>query len=473
MADIFISFAREDRHASWTLSQRLEECGLSVFDEAFIASSWREESARAISRCDVVVVIWSKIFADTCREICSAAEAADRPLLVAYAAGSFDESEPHLSKYSAYSFDALAPNGLGLLADAIVTSFDSAPSTTRIDDAYVAADEERDALPLVIDQERDADWNIVHWIARAVEETRIRKTQKVEVMARVHLRQTARQVRYISVARHGLVKQFATAGGGGARVIDRRPMTQTAARSHALSDVHGSLVAAYGDCQVMAAGEVVADLGSSFNFYGAASHYWPPRFAAPVGGAAKRLFDIIVSAAAIAILAPIILVVALLVRVDSAGPALFRQERGGFRRRSFRMWKFRTMTVTENRGVVQVRPSDARITRIGGFLRRTSLDELPQLFNVLMGDMSVVGPRPHAIEHDVIFETVDPRYAGRFRARPGVVGLAQVNGWQGPTETDEKIRGRTAYDIDYVQNWSFWLDMRILLRTAALYVEGG
>ena len=188
-----------------------------------------------------------------------------------------------------------------------------------------------------------------------------------------------------------------------------------------------------------------------------------------VGGWSKRAFDIAASSAAIVVLAPLLLVIAAAVRLDSPGQSIFRQERGGFRGKPFRIWKFRTMTVTENRGVVQARRHDARITELGAFLRRSSLDELPQLFNVLMGDMSIIGPRPHALEHDIQFEKVDSRYGGRFRARPGVTGLAQVSGCRGPTETDEKIRARTGYDVDYVQNWSWKQDAVILVRTASLF----
>lgn len=200
--------------------------------------------------------------------------------------------------------------------------------------------------------------------------------------------------------------------------------------------------------------------------------YAPPsRFDvhAPVGGWSKRTLDIVASAGALIVLAPLLLVIAIAVRLDSPGAAIFRQERGGFRGKTFRIWKFRTMRVTENSGIVQARRNDARITELGAFLRRSSLDELPQLVNVLMGDMSIIGPRPHALEHDTQFEKVDPRYGMRFRARPGVTGLAQVSGCRGPTETDEKICARTAYDIDYVQTWSWKRDISIAIRTASLF----
>jgi putative colanic acid biosynthesis UDP-glucose lipid carrier transferase len=190
----------------------------------------------------------------------------------------------------------------------------------------------------------------------------------------------------------------------------------------------------------------------------------------PVGGWSKRLFDVCVAALAIVVLAPLLLLIAIAIRLDSPGQAIFRQERGGFRGRTFRIWKFRTMHVTENHHIVQARRGDARITRLGAFLRSSSWDELPQLFNVLAGDMSIIGPRPHALEHDVLFEKIDPRYAIRRRARPGVTGLAQTNGCRGPTETEEKVRARTALDAEYVRRWSWAQEFKILRATVALLV---
>jgi lipopolysaccharide/colanic/teichoic acid biosynthesis glycosyltransferase len=189
---------------------------------------------------------------------------------------------------------------------------------------------------------------------------------------------------------------------------------------------------------------------------------------APVGGWSKRAFDVCASAAALVVLAPLLALIALAVRIDSPGQSIFRQERGGFGGRTFRIWKFRTMSVTENRGVVQAIHHDARITRLGAFLRRSSWDELPQLINVLVGDMSIIGPRPHALEHDIYFHKVDATYPERFSARPGVTGLAQVNGCRGPTETVEKVRARTAYDVEYVRNWSWTREIEIVFATVAL-----
>ncbi len=189
---------------------------------------------------------------------------------------------------------------------------------------------------------------------------------------------------------------------------------------------------------------------------------------APVGGWSKRAFDMLAALAGIIVLAPLLVLIAVAVRLDSPGPSIFKQDRGGFRGRTFRIYKFRTMTVTENSGVVQARFGDARITRLGNFLRRSSWDELPQLFNVLMGDMSLIGPRPHAVEHDQQFESIDPRYAIRRNARPGVTGLAQVSGCRGPTETPDKVRRRTGFDAEYVRSWSWAMDVRIVIDSAVL-----
>jgi putative colanic acid biosynthesis UDP-glucose lipid carrier transferase len=191
----------------------------------------------------------------------------------------------------------------------------------------------------------------------------------------------------------------------------------------------------------------------------------------PVGGWSKRVFDVVASGSALILFAPFLLLIALVVRLESPGPAIFKQDRGGFRGKPFRIWKFRTMTVMENRGVVQARSGDVRFTRIGGFLRRTSLDELPQLVNVLIGEMSIIGPRPHALEHDVKFERVDARYPMRFAARPGVTGLAQVNGSRGPTDTEEKITARAGYDVEYVQAWSWGRELEILGRTVKVLIK--
>ncbi|MGE0596545.1 MAG: sugar transferase [Hyphomonadaceae bacterium] len=193
----------------------------------------------------------------------------------------------------------------------------------------------------------------------------------------------------------------------------------------------------------------------------------------PVGGWAKRLFDVVAAGAAIIMLAPLLALIWLAVRIErKGGDAIFKQERGGFGGRAFTIYKFRTMTCAESgRHMRQVKSDDDRVTRLGGFLRRTSWDELPQLFNVLAGDMSLIGPRPHALQHDSEFADVDPSYTVRFRARPGITGLAQVSGCRGPTETPDKVRERTAYDVQYVQEWSPAEDFKVLWLTLMLFAK--
>jgi putative colanic acid biosynthesis UDP-glucose lipid carrier transferase len=195
-------------------------------------------------------------------------------------------------------------------------------------------------------------------------------------------------------------------------------------------------------------------------------------YGAPIGGWVKRSFDICFASGALILLAPLLLAIAVAIRVDSPGRAIFKQERGGFGGRKFKIWKFRTMMVEEDgSGVRQAERDDERVTRLGRFLRRTSLDEFPQLVNVLIGDMSLVGPRPHAVAHDEQFVTVDPRYVLRTRARPGMTGLAQVFGCRGPTKTSEAIRRRTGWDVDYVQHWSLAHDIKILARTVRVMLH--
>ncbi len=189
----------------------------------------------------------------------------------------------------------------------------------------------------------------------------------------------------------------------------------------------------------------------------------------PLGGAAKRAFDIIVSVLAVTALAPLLFLIGLLVRLESPGQALFKQRRAGFRGRLFRIYKFRTMRAAEDgRDVVQAQAGDVRVTRLGAILRRTSIDELPQLLNVLKGEMSLVGPRPHAIVHEHSFRRYDSAYLLRRSARPGITGLAQVSGARGLTDTDDKVAQRIEYDVAYIRDWSLWLDIKILFRTLSV-----
>jgi Undecaprenyl-phosphate glucose phosphotransferase len=183
----------------------------------------------------------------------------------------------------------------------------------------------------------------------------------------------------------------------------------------------------------------------------------------------KDMFDRVFAAAALMLLTPLLIAIALAVKCTSRGPALFTQKRKGADGRVFKIYKFRTMRLhSEEKGVVkQATRNDSRITRVGAFLRRTSLDELPQFFNVLRGEMSVVGPRPHAIEHDELYQKIVSGYIHRYRIKPGITGWAQVNGYRGETDRIEKMQGRVEYDLYYLRNWSFALDMRIVMATIA------
>jgi putative colanic acid biosysnthesis UDP-glucose lipid carrier transferase len=180
----------------------------------------------------------------------------------------------------------------------------------------------------------------------------------------------------------------------------------------------------------------------------------------------KRTFDILGAAAGLILLAPLLALVAVLIRLDSPGPVLFPQDRYGFGGRTFRIYKFRTMTATASRETFrQATVGDARITRLGNILRRTSIDELPQLFNVLVGDMSLIGPRPHPLALDEHYRQIIPGYMGRYTVRPGMSGLAQVTGHRGPTPTTESMAARVEQDLRYIEAWSLALDLVIVVAT--------
>jgi Undecaprenyl-phosphate glucose phosphotransferase len=186
------------------------------------------------------------------------------------------------------------------------------------------------------------------------------------------------------------------------------------------------------------------------------------------GSIAKSLEDRIGAALLLVVLSPVMLLIALAVRLDSAGPILFRQTRYGFNNEEFTVFKFRTMRIDRadpTAPLQQARRDDPRITRIGKFLRRSSLDELPQLLNVLKGEMSLVGPRPHAVAHNEQYGRIIDEYFSRHRVKPGITGWAQVNGLRGETDTPEKMRKRVEYDVYYIDNWSLLFDMRILFLT--------
>jgi putative colanic acid biosynthesis UDP-glucose lipid carrier transferase len=188
----------------------------------------------------------------------------------------------------------------------------------------------------------------------------------------------------------------------------------------------------------------------------------------------KSLLDFAVAGIALVLLAPLLALVALAIKIDSPGPVFFRQRRYGQNNRVFRIFKFRTMTVTEDgQNVEQAKRNDSRVTRAGWFLRRTSIDELPQLINVFKGEMSIVGPRPHALAHDIIFEQQQDCFSQRRRVLPGLTGWAQVNGFRGETKTAKDIRNRLQYDLYYIENWSIWLDLEIMVRTMLVLFRGG
>jgi Undecaprenyl-phosphate glucose phosphotransferase len=182
--------------------------------------------------------------------------------------------------------------------------------------------------------------------------------------------------------------------------------------------------------------------------------------------AVKRSFDLCGSLLGLIALAPLLLMTALLIKIDSQGPVFFRQQRNGFNGHSFRIFKFRTMQVLEDQGEVrQATVNDKRITRLGRWLRRTSIDEIPQLLNVLFGEMSLVGPRPHACSHDSKYEKLIAHYAFRHHMKPGLTGWAQVNGYRGETPRIELMERRVDHDLWYINNWSLSLDIRIALKT--------
>ena len=182
----------------------------------------------------------------------------------------------------------------------------------------------------------------------------------------------------------------------------------------------------------------------------------------------KEVEDKVLASLILLIISPLLLVLAAGVKLSSPGPVLFRQMRHGWDGRRIEVWKFRSMTMhDEDEGkVTQATRSDTRITGYGAFLRRTSLDELPQFFNVLQGKMSIVGPRPHAVAHNEQYRHLIPHYLLRHRVKPGITGWAQVNGLRGETDTVEKMQARVEYDLLYIEHWSVWFDLRIIVQTA-------
>ncbi|MBL1256086.1 exopolysaccharide biosynthesis polyprenyl glycosylphosphotransferase [Methylocystis sp. Sn-Cys] len=189
--------------------------------------------------------------------------------------------------------------------------------------------------------------------------------------------------------------------------------------------------------------------------------------------AIKRGCDIALASLALLLLSPVMLATAIAIKAGSPGPVIFRQMRSGFNERKFVIYKFRTMNVLENgASIEQARKNDARVNCVGRVLRKTSIDELPQLFNVLKGDMSLVGPRPHALAHDAQYKALIQDYVYRLHVLPGMTGLAQVNGFRGETAMLSDMRRRVDFDVLYVKNWSLWLDMWILMRTPVALILG-
>lgn len=189
-------------------------------------------------------------------------------------------------------------------------------------------------------------------------------------------------------------------------------------------------------------------------------------------GFVKRLSDIILSVIILLIIAPILLTVAILVKISSPGPIIFRQRRYGLDGKEILVYKFRSMTVTEDGvKVQQATKNDSRITPLGAILRKTSIDELPQFVNVLQGRMSIVGPRPHAVAHNEMYRKMIKGYMVRHKVKPGITGWAQINGYRGETDTLDKMQGRIDYDLDYLRNWSLRLDLYIIFRTVRLVMK--
>ncbi len=191
-----------------------------------------------------------------------------------------------------------------------------------------------------------------------------------------------------------------------------------------------------------------------------------------VNAVIKRATDLILAPILLILLSPLLFIIAIGIKLSSPGPVFFRQRRYGLDGQEIIVWKFRTMNVMEDGGeVMQATKGDQRVTAIGNILRKTSLDELPQLFNVVQGNMSLVGPRPHAVAHNEMYRSLIKGYMIRHKVKPGITGLAQVSGFRGETETLDKMQERIKYDLDYLRNWSLTLDLWVLLRTAFVVIR--
>lgn len=186
-------------------------------------------------------------------------------------------------------------------------------------------------------------------------------------------------------------------------------------------------------------------------------------------GFVKRISDVFLSTFILLLIAPVLLLVAIAIKLNSPGPIIFKQRRYGLDGKQIVVYKFRSMTVTEDGPAVQqATKNDTRITPLGSFLRKSSIDELPQFLNVLQGRMSIVGPRPHAVAHNELYRKLIKGYMVRHKVKPGITGWAQINGYRGETDTLEKMQGRINFDLDYLRNWSLWFDLYIVFKTVRL-----
>jgi len=180
----------------------------------------------------------------------------------------------------------------------------------------------------------------------------------------------------------------------------------------------------------------------------------------------KRVLEFMAALSGVMLLLPLMLFVAAAIKLDSRGPVLYKQARAGLNGRVFSIFKFRTMTQNASEaGFRQAEREDARVTRVGKVLRRINLDEIPQLLNVLVGDMALIGPRPHPVALDDSFVSTIPGYMARYSVKPGITGWAQIHGYRGETRTVEQMQARVQHDLQYIENWSLWLDLRIAFRT--------
>lgn len=180
----------------------------------------------------------------------------------------------------------------------------------------------------------------------------------------------------------------------------------------------------------------------------------------------KRTIDVALSCTILTLIIPLLIIIPIIIKSTSKGPVIFKQKRYGLNGKKIKVYKFRTMTTLDNgKTIEQATKDDSRITPVGRFLRRTSLDELPQFINVLQGKMSIVGPRPHACAHNEKYRKLVPKYMQRHLVKPGITGWAQVNGWRGETDTLKKMEKRVEYDLHYIKNWSVWMDIKIIMLT--------